>query len=158
MTADQYVMLHLLAGESGVTQQTLVARASSDPSTVRSMLLLLEGRGLVTRERHPVDGRARSVSITNKGLKIYRRLRWAFEPFLAQLVSDFQQEEVQALQGLLRRIPAVLVTGAAKELAQIDERPPHEPPESGGQQGPSTGSPHPFAGSMDCPSSLSTCV
>ena len=108
VTADQYVLLYLLALESGVTQQTLVARASSDPNTVRAMLLLLEGRGLVTRERHPVDGRARSVSITKKGLTLYRRLRRAVEPFLALLVSDFRPEEVQTLQGLLRRIPPAL--------------------------------------------------
>jgi DNA-binding MarR family transcriptional regulator len=115
VTADQYVLLHLLAQESGVTQQTLVVRASSDPNTVRAMLLLLEGRGLVTRERHPIDGRARSVSVTKKGLRIYRRLRWAFEPFLGQFVSDFQPEEVQTLQGLLRRIPPVLTAGPQKK-------------------------------------------
>jgi DNA-binding MarR family transcriptional regulator len=120
VTADQYVLLHLLARESGVTQQTLVARASSDPNTVRAMLLLLEGRGLVARERHPIDGRARSVSITKNGLKIYKRLRWVFEPFLAQFVSDFRPEEVQTLQGLLRRIPPVLTAGSPKR-ARVDE-------------------------------------
>jgi DNA-binding MarR family transcriptional regulator len=114
VTADQYVQLHLLARASGVTQQTLVVGASSDPNTVRAMLLLLEGRGFVTRQRHPVDGRARSVSITKKGLKIYKRLRRAFEPFLAQLVSDFQSEEVQVLQGLLRRIRAALMAGSQR--------------------------------------------
>jgi DNA-binding MarR family transcriptional regulator len=108
VTADQYVLLHLLAQESGVKQQTLVARASSDPNTVRAMLLLLEGRGLVRRERHPVDGRARSVSITKKGLAIYQRLRKAVEPFLEQLLSDFRPDEVQTLQELLRRIPPAL--------------------------------------------------
>jgi DNA-binding MarR family transcriptional regulator len=114
VTADQYVLLHLLARQSGVTQQTLVARASSDPNTVRAMLLLLEGRGLVTRERHPVDGRARSVSITKKGLAIYQRLRRASELFLAHLVSDFRPEEVQTLQELLRRIPPALTAKAPR--------------------------------------------
>jgi DNA-binding MarR family transcriptional regulator len=80
VTADQYVLLNLLAHESGVTQQTLVVRASSDPNTVRAMLLLLEGRGFVTRERHPVDGRARSVSITKKGLRIFQRLQQVSDP------------------------------------------------------------------------------
>jgi DNA-binding MarR family transcriptional regulator len=114
VTADQYVLLYLLALESGVTQQTLVRRASSDPNTVRAMLLLLEGRGLVTRQRHPVDGRARSVSITKKGLRIYHRLRRAVEPFLAQLVSGFRPEEVQTLLGLLRRIPPALTANSPR--------------------------------------------
>jgi DNA-binding MarR family transcriptional regulator len=104
VTADQYVLMSLLAHESGVTQQTLVERASSDPNTVRAMLLLLEGRGLVTRARHPVDGRARSVSLTKKGSATFKRLQRASEPFRAQLVADFRPEEVQTLQGLLRRI------------------------------------------------------
>jgi DNA-binding MarR family transcriptional regulator len=77
------------------------------------MLVLLEGLGLVAREQHPVDGRARSVSITKRRLKIYKRLLWAFEPFLAQVASDFQPEEVQTLQGLLRRIPPVLTARSA---------------------------------------------
>jgi DNA-binding MarR family transcriptional regulator len=114
VTADQYVLLNLLARESGITQQALVVRASSDPNTVRAMLLLLEGRGLVARKRHPEDGRARSVSITKKGLKTYQRLRQASEQFLAQLVSDFRPEEVQTLRGLLRRIPPALMSSSAR--------------------------------------------
>ncbi len=111
VTADQYVLLSLLARESGVTQQTLVGRAFSDPNTVRAMLVLLEGRGLVTRARHPVDGRARSVSLTKKGLATFKRLERVSRAFRAQLVADFLPEEVHTLQGLLRRIPPAM-TGA----------------------------------------------
>ena len=114
VTADQFVLLAALAEAAAVTQQDLVRRVGSDPNTVRAMLLLLEGRGLVTRERHPVDGRARSVSITKKGLRIYHQLRQAVEPFLAQLVSDFRPEEVQTLQGLLRRIPPALTANSPR--------------------------------------------
>ena len=58
VTADQFVLLASLADADAVTQQELVRRVGSDPNTVRAMLLLLEGRGLVVRERHPADGRA----------------------------------------------------------------------------------------------------
>src|SRR5204863_485605 len=64
VTADQFVLLAALAEADAVTQQELVRRTGSDPSTVRAMLLLLEGRGLVSRERHPADGRARCVTLT----------------------------------------------------------------------------------------------
>ena len=57
VTADQFVLLAALADADAVTQQELVRRVGSDPNTVRAMLLLLEGRGLVARERHPADGR-----------------------------------------------------------------------------------------------------
>src|SRR5438309_11794375 len=67
VTADQFVLLAALADGDAVTQQELVRRVSSDPNTVRAMLLLLEGRALVARQRHPADGRARRVSLTAKG-------------------------------------------------------------------------------------------
>ena len=111
VTADQFVLLNILAQESEVTQQTLVARASSDPNTVRAMLLLLEGRGLVTRERHPVDGRARSVSLTRKGRNLHRRLMYASQPFLTRLVADYRPDEVEALLDLLSRIPPAMAVG-----------------------------------------------
>jgi len=74
-TADQFVLLGLLAREDAVTQQELVLRASSDPNTVRAMLVLLEKRGLVARVGHPTDGRARSVTLTGKGRRLLQDRR-----------------------------------------------------------------------------------
>src|SRR5947209_12332064 len=73
-TADQFVLLAALADADGVTQQELVRRVGSDPNTVGAMLLLLEGRGLVAREVHPADGRARSVTLTARGRRVFTRL------------------------------------------------------------------------------------
>ena len=78
VTADQFVLLAALADAArdsaegidtsgGATQQELVRRTASDPSTIRAMLVLLERRGLVVRRPHPADRRARSVSLTAKG-------------------------------------------------------------------------------------------
>jgi DNA-binding MarR family transcriptional regulator len=108
VTADQLVLLQILADEGAATQQQLVKRASSDPNTVRAMLLLLEGRGFVSRKPHPVDGRARSVSLTKKGRRVCERLDSAREPFLAQMVSVYQPEEVALLLELLGRLPLAL--------------------------------------------------
>jgi len=112
VTADQFVLLQLLADEGAVTQQQLVAGASSDPNTVRAMLLLLEGRGFVSRKPHPIDGRARSVSLTRKGRQVCERLRSAREPFLAKMVSAYQPEEVEILLELLGRLPPVMAARA----------------------------------------------
>src|SRR4051812_7451027 len=67
VTADQFVLLACLAEVDAVTQRELARCASSDASTVRAMLVLLEGRGLVARERDPNDSRARLVTLTAKG-------------------------------------------------------------------------------------------
>jgi len=45
ITADQFVILACLEEQDEVTQQDLVRRAASDPSTVRAMLVLMEGEG-----------------------------------------------------------------------------------------------------------------
>src|ERR687887_1880727 len=89
VTADQFVMLSALADADGVTQQELVRRVSSDPNTVRAVLLLLEGRGLVARAPHPADGRARRVTLTPDGRRPLKALWAKSEPIRARLLAAF---------------------------------------------------------------------
>jgi MarR family transcriptional regulator, lower aerobic nicotinate degradation pathway regulator len=107
VTADQFVLLSILAEGDCVTQQEVVRQASSDPNTVRAMLVLLEGRGLVSRTRHPSDRRARSVALTKTGRQTYERIWRASEPFRKRLVSPFDSVEIKLMLELLDRIAAV---------------------------------------------------
>jgi DNA-binding MarR family transcriptional regulator len=109
VTANQFVLLALLAEEDGITQQELVRRASSDPNTVRAMLVLLEDRGLVGREQHPEDGRARNVTLTREGRLTYERLWAESEPLRERLMAVFQPEQADALAGFLERISEAMV-------------------------------------------------
>lgn len=104
VTADQFVLLSILAEGDQITQQELGRRASSDPNTIRAMLVLLEKQGLVARRPHPTDGRARSVTLTAKGRKTYQRLWKISDPFRQQLAGLFKQPEVSALLDGLNRI------------------------------------------------------
>src|SRR6516225_6620069 len=104
VTADQFVLLACLAEQDAITQQELARRASSDPSTIRAMLTLLEGRGLVARERHPDDSRARVVTLTAKGRRVFQRLWRTSEPIRIQLLAGFSADEAQALLDNLRRL------------------------------------------------------
>jgi DNA-binding MarR family transcriptional regulator len=113
VTADQFVLLAALAEGDAVTQQELVRRLSSDPSTVRAMLLLLEDRGLVDRERHPADARARCVTLTAKGRQVFQRLWTKSEPLRARLLAAFRPDEVTALLSFLRRIADVMTPAAS---------------------------------------------
>src|SRR5262249_9641971 len=108
VTADQFVLLVALAEADATTQQELVRRVGSDHNTVRAMLLLLEGRGLVARERHPADGRARCVTLTAKGRRVFRKLWTKGEPLRALLLSAFRPDEAAALVGHLRRVAEVM--------------------------------------------------
>jgi DNA-binding MarR family transcriptional regulator len=108
VTADQFVLLALLAEQDGITQQELVRRASSDANTIRAMLVLLESRGLVTRGRHPTDGRARQVILTRKGKRAYERLWTQSEPLRQRMSAVFEPEEAEAFVDFLARIPEVV--------------------------------------------------
>jgi DNA-binding MarR family transcriptional regulator len=104
VTADQFVLLACLAEQDAVTQQELARRASSDPSTVRAMLVLLEGRGLVSRERQADDRRARLVTLTARGRRLFERLFRTSEPIRVRMLSGFSEEEARSLVDCLRRL------------------------------------------------------
>lgn len=73
-TADQFVLLTLLAEEDGITQKELVGRSFSDANTITAMLRRLERRGLIRRQPHASDGRAVCVHLTDEGRALQRRL------------------------------------------------------------------------------------
>ena len=104
MTADQFVLLALLSEQDGITQQQLAHLASSDPNTIRAMLVLLENCRLVQRRRHPTDGRALIITLTRKGRKIYTKLSAAIKPLQNRLSSPFQAKEIRTLVSLLGRV------------------------------------------------------
>jgi DNA-binding MarR family transcriptional regulator len=104
VTADQFVLLACLAEQDGITQKELARRASSDPSTIRAMLVLLEGRGLVARARHPDDTRARLVTLTAKGRRLAERLWKTSEPIRVQMLAGFSEVEARRLVDCLRHL------------------------------------------------------
>ena len=108
VTADQFVVLAALSEDDALTQRELVSRTSSDPNTVRAMLVLLERRGLVKRRPHPSDGRARSVALTQKGRNVFRRLWRESERLRLALVTALSPAEAAALVDQLRRIAEAL--------------------------------------------------
>ena len=108
VTADQFVVLTLLAEEEGLTQREIVARAYSDPNTIGEMLTRLEGKKLVRRERHPTDGRARIVLLTPKGRALQKRLWSSWDGPLRGIDAAFKTRELEALKSLLTRIPGAV--------------------------------------------------
>ena len=114
VTADQFVLLACLAEQDALTQQELARRVSSDPSTIRAMLVLLEGRGLVARARHPGDSRARVVTLTARGRRLFERLWKTSDPIRVQMLSGFSADEARSLVGCLRRLIDNLAVAKAR--------------------------------------------
>jgi len=117
-TADQFVLLGLLARRDGVTQQELVRRASSDPNTIRAMLVLLEKRGLVARSGHPTDRRARSVILTRRGRLTYQRLLVETESIRKRLRAALRPDEADTVVEFLARIAKAMAPSPAGRPAR----------------------------------------
>lgn len=104
ITADQFVLLATLTRGKALTQRDLARRMPSDPSTVRAMLVILENQGLVRRDVHPTDSRARTVALTAAGKRKLRQLWAAGESIRKKMFDALQPEETTVLVTLLHRI------------------------------------------------------
>jgi DNA-binding MarR family transcriptional regulator len=104
VTANQFVLMSILAEGKVLTQQELVRRASSDANTVRAMLVRLEHSGLVSRLPHQTDGRARCVSLTDKGRRTYLALRTKSRGFHERLLTAIGRDTASALVQQLRSL------------------------------------------------------
>jgi MarR family transcriptional regulator for hemolysin len=108
--------------------QTLAALAFSDgpiatielaermavqwPSLIRT-LNDLEEESLIERRINPADKRSRLVTITERGLAVFREVKAVLDPARAALLDGFPDEELAAAERLLDRFFAV--TGEAGE-------------------------------------------
>ncbi len=108
VTADQFVLISILANQKTMTQQELADYITSDRNTLRAMLLLLEQKGLVRREPHPTDRRARLVRLTAEGEQIQQCL-WARSDTFRQRLGDvLSPQETETLLTLLHRFVGAL--------------------------------------------------
>ncbi|MEI8020475.1 MAG: MarR family transcriptional regulator [Schlesneria sp.] len=104
VTADQFVLLATLARGDSLTQRELARRMPSDPSTVRAMLVLLEKQGLVRREAHPSDSRARTATLTVAGKRKFRQAFVAGETIRNQMFESLEPGDGAQLVMLLNLV------------------------------------------------------
>jgi DNA-binding MarR family transcriptional regulator len=122
ITADQFVLLATLdRSKQPLTQRELARRMSSDPSTVRAMLVLLERQRLVKRESHPTDARARTVALTKKGGRTRQRLWKTGASIRAEMLGAIESDEAASLVKLLMRVAGALTVepGAPDASANV---------------------------------------
>jgi MarR family transcriptional regulator for hemolysin len=77
------------------------------PSLIRT-LDGLEVEGLVERRVNPADKRSRLVTITDKGLGVFRDVKAVLDPTRAALLEGFSREELGAAERLLERFFAAI--------------------------------------------------
>jgi DNA-binding MarR family transcriptional regulator len=124
VTADQFVVLWALSESAALTQRELVERTASDHNTLRAMLVLLERRGLIERRPHPTDGRARHVSLTSQGRRVYRKLWNRGNSLRSEMLEPFSDQDVKTLVTLLRRLAAAMDRPRGGSMPSVRTRSP----------------------------------
>lgn len=97
LTADQFVLMLALTEDETLTQKELADRISSDPSTIRAMLVLLEKKGMIIRRQHPKDLRAKAVSLSAAGRKKAKQAWSVSQPIRNQMNGSLQREQASML-------------------------------------------------------------
>jgi DNA-binding MarR family transcriptional regulator len=126
VTADQLVLLAALDRGDALTQKELASRTASDANTVRAMLLLLENRGIISRTQHATDARARTVTMTPKGKRIFNQLWESSEPIREQLLSALGPREATVLLGILERVTQACNTPRALTAKRMSNHRPNK--------------------------------
>lgn len=75
-----------------------------NPTTVSRHLASLEGMGLVSRASSDLDGRAAMVGLTQTGRAAVRDLRKARRRLFAELLDDFDDEDLERFGSYLGRL------------------------------------------------------
>jgi len=77
------------------------------PSLIRT-LDGLEAEGLIERRVNPADKRSRLVTITPRGLEVFREVKAVLDPTRGALLEGFTGEELAAAERLLGRFFAAI--------------------------------------------------
>ncbi|WP_419825546.1 MarR family winged helix-turn-helix transcriptional regulator [Sphingomonas sp.] len=104
LSIPQWRVIAIIAEEDGMTQAAICARGGFDKVTVSRAAIALVQRGLVAREAHARDGRARILRLTNAGRSLHARIAPRLLAMEAALLSGFEPEEVATLAALLGRL------------------------------------------------------
>jgi DNA-binding MarR family transcriptional regulator len=91
-----------LAGPQNIS--ALAAALHLDGSTVTRQVAALVRRGLVSRERDPLDGRGAVVAATSTGLSRMSAVRKAREELYARMLADWSEEDRRTLAVLMQRL------------------------------------------------------
>ncbi|MGC9154880.1 MAG: MarR family winged helix-turn-helix transcriptional regulator [Ferrimicrobium sp.] len=112
LTHVQFVLLASLVwleGTEPVTQNELARFAHVDPMMTSQVLRALEDKGMLRREHHPSDARARALVATPEGVAVANRANRAVEEadaaFFAPLTIDERALFSQLLARLSEEVP-----------------------------------------------------
>jgi DNA-binding MarR family transcriptional regulator len=99
LTVARTHLLWVLHHEGASTQRALSDALKVTPRNITGLVDGLVGTGLVTREAHPTDRRARLVTLTPAGASLTEELARDHRALAARLFGDLPAEQLHGLLG-----------------------------------------------------------
>lgn len=107
LTHSQFVLLAstlwLSSQKQDVTQVVLSQYTKIDPMTTSTVLRTLQSKGLLLRQEHSTDTRAKTVALTDEGVKVAQLAVKTVEKFDKQFFEGLG-DNVQDFNGYLQKL------------------------------------------------------
>jgi DNA-binding MarR family transcriptional regulator len=97
LSLTESTVMARLAREGPATTADLARAERMKPQSMGTTIAALEEMGMVEREPHPTDGRQVNIALTAKGAAVRNSARDAKRTWLAQAVSQLDEEEQETL-------------------------------------------------------------
>ena len=100
----QFPALLILWEEEGLTQRDLVERLDVEQATIANTLTRMERDGLIIRKRHPSDGRAQQIWLTDKARALQKPATEAAKAQNAKALERLDRQEKKQFLEFMRRV------------------------------------------------------
>ncbi len=99
-----FSVLTLIAHNPGATSRQICTTLEIMPPNLVGLVRQLESRGLLLRKPHPTDRRAQGLHLSAAGKRLQRAAEVEVTRLESDVVGALTSEELDTLNGLLRRI------------------------------------------------------
>lgn len=115
LRAVDFSVLSLLKANPNITQKRLSQAISVSPPNLAILLDRLEQRGLLLRQRNPLDKRSQTLVLTNKGMILCEQAETTVSKLENEATAMLSADERKQLLLLLQKVflPTTAVQGAA---------------------------------------------
>ncbi len=104
LTPFQFAALSAIAGEPGLDQASVSARAAVDRATIGGVIDRLVDKGLVARQVSQTDRRARVLTLTDSGADVLARVQGTIARVQDTLCAGLSEADRATLTALLQRL------------------------------------------------------
>jgi DNA-binding MarR family transcriptional regulator len=119
-SAEGNILLHLLTQGGSLPQEEIVEQLDISKPAVSRALKSLEGKGFITREKHPSDKRASQVLLTEKAREIGHAIVEVYNRVYSIGAQDVSASEIDDFINLFRRVSKNFTE--ARNLRKTEEK------------------------------------